>query len=209
VDAVLEIGFDRATTSAVAERLGVDQSTLYRHIASREDMLDAAVDVAASRAVWPEPGDDWAQYLRECARAVWTMLSSAPGLAQRLRGTTTAPESLAAQAYRVVEYVHRRLGISVREAALIVDTIGDMTVDSYLTVASLDRRMGGERTLRDVALSAIETAGPSAQDSALAAEYLDALRDAMGSPGAPSSWWLDKVELVIDGVRHRLEHGDA
>ena len=35
--------------------------------------------------------------------------------------------------------------------------------------------------------------------------YLDAMRYAMGEQGAPSSWWLDKVDLVIDGVRLRWE----
>jgi AcrR family transcriptional regulator len=208
--AALEIGLDRATTSAVAARLGVDQSTLYRHVASRDDMLDAAVDIAASRAVWPDPGEDWAEYLRECARTLWEMFSSVPGLAQRLRGATSAPESLAAQAYRAVSYLHRRLGISVREAALIVDTIGDMTADSYLTVAALDGRVDGVHTLRDIALTAMDAAGPSPeQEGALRSEYIQALREAMGSPGMPSSWWLDKVELVIDGVRHRIEHGGA
>lgn len=205
---MLELGLDRATTSAVAHRLGVDQSTLYRYIANREEMLDAAVEVAVDRAVWPEPGDDWAQYLRECAHTMWTMFSSTPGLAQRLRGAMSAPESLASQAYRVVEYLHRRLGIPVREAALVVDTIGDMTADSYLTVAALDRRVDGERTLRERTLAAIEAAGPVTGRGAVASEYVDALRDAMGEPGVPSTWWIEKVDLVIDGVRRRIEDRD-
>jgi len=205
---VLEIGLDRATTSAVAERLGVDQSTLYRHIASREDMLDSAVGVAAARTAWPEPGDDWAQYLRDCAHAMWTMFSSTPGLAERLRGMASPPELLAAHVYDAVAYLHRRLEIPVREAALIVDTVGDLTTDSYLTVASLDRPTDGERTFRDLAIAAMEAADPAAYGGAVASEYVVVFRDALGGPGAPSTWWMDKVELVIDGVRHRIARRD-
>ncbi|WP_336632675.1 MULTISPECIES: TetR/AcrR family transcriptional regulator [unclassified Microbacterium] len=204
LDAVLEIGLDRATTSAVAERLGVDQSTLYRHISSREEMLDAAVGVAASRAVWPDPGEDWAQYLRDCAQAMWTMFASTPGLAQRVRGMTSMPEAFVLQAYRVVEHLTVALGFSLREAALIVDTIGDMTADSYLTIELLDRPVDDGRTFRQLAIDTMTDAGGAAPDAAMAHEYLEVLREAMGGQGSPSAWWTDKVELVIDGVRQRL-----
>ncbi|WP_449408987.1 TetR/AcrR family transcriptional regulator [Microbacterium maritypicum] len=208
LDAVLEIGLDRATTSAVAERLGVDQSTLYRHISSREEMLDAAVGVAAARAVWPDPGEDWAQYLRDCAQAMWTMFVSTPGLAQRVRGMTSMPEAFVFQAYRIVEHLTVALGFSFREAALIVDTIGDMTADSYLTIELLDREVDGERTFRELAIETMEDAGDAVPDEGMAQEYLEVMRDAMGEQGNPSSWWRDKVELVIDGVRLRLERRD-
>ncbi|MFF7293556.1 TetR/AcrR family transcriptional regulator [Microbacterium sp. NPDC008134] len=208
LDAVLEIGLDRATTSAIAERLGVDQSTLYRHIAGREDMLDAAVGVAAARAVWPEPGDDWAQYLRDCAHAMWDMFAATPGLAQRVRGMTSMPDAFVFQAYRIVEYLTVRLGFTFREAALIVDTIGDMTADSYLTIELLDREVDGDRTFRDLAITTMEDAGGAVPDQRMAEEYLAVMRDAMGQQGEPSSWWTDKVELVIDGVRLRLERRD-
>lgn len=204
---MLEIGLDRATTSAVAERLGVDQSTLYRHVSSREDMLDGAVAVAAARAVWPDPGDDWAQYLRDCAQAMWTMFAATPGLAQRVRAMTSMPDAFVVQAYRIVEHLTAHLGFSFREAALIVDTIGDMTADSYLTIELLDREAGEGRTYRDRAIATMTDAGAAVPDAGMATEYLEVMRDAMGEIGRPSSWWRDKVELVIDGVRLRLERG--
>ena len=205
LDAVLEIGLDVATTTAVAARLGVDQSTLYRHIGGVEDMLDGAAAVAITRGDWPEPGDDWAEYLRDCAQAMWAMFRANPGLAQRLRSMSTVPPELVAQSYVVVRHLRERIGFDLREAALIVDTIGDMTADSYLTLEALHRPTGDGDRYSERVLRRMAEAGEVLGDPIVSREYLEAMRYAMGEPGAPSSWWLDKVDLVIDGVRHRLD----
>lgn len=205
LDAVLAIGLDRATTSAVAERLGVDQSTLYRHIANREEMLDAAVEVAAARVSWPEPGEDWEEYLRDCAQAMWAVFSTTPGIVQRLRSMTSMPEAFVVHGHAAVGYLARRLSLSLREAVLIIDTIGDMTADSYATIELLDRQVLQGRTGRDLALERMERAGVIASDPITTDDYLDVLRGAMGEPGVPSTWWMDKVDLVIDGVKQRIE----
>lgn len=205
LDAVLEIGLDTATTTSVAARLGVDQSTLYRHISSVEDMLDGAAAVAITRGDWPEPDDDWAEYLRACAKAMWAMFRANPGLAQRLRQMSTVPAELVAQSYVVVRYVTVHLGLTLREAALIVDTIGDMTADSYLTVEALHRPTEGGGSYSEQVLTRMAEASEVLGDPVVSGEYLEAMRYAMGEPGEPSSWWLDKVDLVIDGVQHRLD----
>lgn len=202
---MLEIGLDDATTTAVAARLGVDQSTLYRHIGSVDDMLDGAASVAIARGDWPEPGDDWAEFLRACAQTMWALFRANPGLAQRLRRMSTVPPELVTQSYVVVEYLIARLGFELREAALIVDTIGDMTADSYLTVEALHRPTEGGGSYSEQVLARMADAGQVLGDPVVSGEYLEAMRYAMGEPGEPSSWWLDKVDLVIDGVRHRLD----
>lgn len=205
LDAVLQIGLDRATATSVAAHLGVDQSTLYRHIGGVDDMLDGAAAVAITRGDWPEPDDDWAEYLRACARAMWAMFRANPGLAQRLRLMSTVPAELVTQSYLVVEYLTARLGFELREAALIVDTIGDMTADSYLTIEALHRPTAEGGSYSERVLERMAAAGEVLGGPVVSGEYLDAMRYAMGEPGAPSSWWLDKVDLVIDGVRHRLD----
>jgi len=136
---------------------------------------------------------------------MWAMFSATPGLAQRLRSMRTVPEEMAAQSFRVVDHLITHLGFGFREAALIVDTIGDLTADSYLTVESLDRVVDGGGSYRDAVLETMAAARGAVPDAGAADAYLDAMRYAMGEQGAPSSWWLDKVDLVIDGVRLRLE----
>ena len=206
-DAVLRVGFDQATTSAVAALLGIEQSTLYGHVASREDMLDGATGRALSRIAWPEPGEDWAAYLRDCAEAMWALFAANPGLARRLRAMNTVPDAVVVQSCRVVAYLTVRLGIDVREAALIVDAIADLTVDSYLTVEALDDAADDGRRRRDQVWDAMVAAGEVAADPGIIAEYLEVMRVAMGEPGAPSDWWRHKIDLVIDGVRLRVAGG--
>lgn len=109
------------------------------------------------------------------------------------------------QSYVVVRYLTERLGFGLREAALIVDTIGDMTADSYLTIEALHRPTGDGGSYSERVLNRMAEAGEVLGDPVVSGEYLEAMRYAMGEPGAPSSWWLDKVDLVIDGVRHRLD----
>ncbi len=166
-------------------------------------MLDAAVAVAVGRTIWPDPEGNWADYLRACAKAMWGMFEASPGLAQRLRSMTTIPEELVMQSYRIVDQL-TQLGFSLKDAALIVDTIGDMTADSYLTVELLDRVVGGGGSYRDRAIETMAHAGGIVPNQKTAAEYLGVMRYAMGERGKPSAWWMDKVDLVIDGVAYRL-----
>ena len=50
-EAALAIGLDKVTLAAIGKRLGVDHSSLYRHVSGRDDILLAAADrVIAGRA---------------------------------------------------------------------------------------------------------------------------------------------------------------
>lgn len=206
VDAVLEIGLDKTTTSAVAARLGVDQSTLYGHIANREDMLDAAADAAIGRSAWPEPATvSWREYLLACADALWELFRDTPGLAAHLRAMTSVPAALTLRATATIRQL-LDFGFDLPLAALAVDTVGDIIADSYLI---------GE-TLHNAPGAAVETSGSRAQleasiDAAaelageIGAGYAAIIRDAIGSPDNPSTWWREKVLLVLDGVGARLD----
>ena len=53
---------------ALAEELGIDAMTVYRHVQSREDLLDGIVAAAlAELEVEPSSQGDWQQHLREYA----------------------------------------------------------------------------------------------------------------------------------------------
>lgn len=65
--AAVEVGFDRLTTTRVAEHLGVRHQSLYTHVADRTDIGRAALECVVIDQGWPEPIDDWAAYLA----AVW------------------------------------------------------------------------------------------------------------------------------------------
>ena len=57
-EAALDIGLGNATMVAIAERLGVDHSSLYRHVKGRDDILSAAIDAAVGRVDWTPVAQD-------------------------------------------------------------------------------------------------------------------------------------------------------
>lgn len=213
IDAVLDLGFDAATTSTVAERLGVDQSTLYGHVRNRADMLDAAAQEAIGRIEMPRPDGDWRTYTRSCADAIWELYQGVPGLSRYLRTTMSTPPAMIVHAVTMMQNLIDLTGCTEYFAALVIDTVGDMVTDSHLMITALDAPVAdipGTPTGRERAAAIVESGASKAPKASAASEAADRFArimfDAMGSPGAPSTWWRDKIELVLDGVAHRLEN---
>lgn len=210
VDAVLELGLDRATTVAVADQLGVDQSTLYGHIRDRNDMLDAAADAAIARTAWPAPAAHWRVHLLAFAQTMWEMFERNPGLAVHLRSMSSIPPALAGASVELGRYLMQAMDCDLRFAALVIDTLGDMIADSSIIAASLDapaphaQEPTSGREQLAAAVSAI-----AAGAGEFAAAYAEVIREAAGEPGRPSLWWCEKVELVLDGIEHRLAQADG
>ena len=208
--AVLELGFGAATTAAVAERLGVDQSTLYGYFPHRAAMLAAAAELAVQHVEWPAPGDDWRGYLTACTERMWQVMEHNRGLATYIRSVEWVPTGLGALAGEVASDLTVRLGMPVREAAIIVDTLGDLVLDSYLT---LERLQATAQHAESVLAATAEPGPPptvadgvrrqldaAEAGSAAPLGYFDAVRTALDDS---TTWWREKVALVLDGVEHR------
>ena len=203
IDAVLDLGLDGVTTSAVAARLGVDQSTLYGHVKNREDMLDAAADAAIGRSSWPQPGaGTWREHLLACADALWELFSTTPGLAVHLRTMTSVPPALTVRAAATIRHLIG-YGFEMPLAALAVDTIGDIVADSYLIGESLHADPpAGAPSVRKRVEASLDDAAELVGD--IGAAYAAIVKDAIGTPDRPSTWWREKVLLVLDGIGARM-----
>lgn len=208
IDAVLELGFEPGTVTGIAAHLGVDPSTLYRHIESRSDMLDAAAGAAIDRASWPavpDTADEWRPFLEEYATQIWRLFSDRPGLAIHLRTAQTVPPQLVRHTLLVVAYLHDRVGLTVDEAAVVVDTVGDLTIDAFLIADRLDRETRETHGLvGHYAELAAALAEGDPRLAALAPEYLRIITDAVTGAGGRDRWWRRKLGYVLDGVAHGL-----
>jgi AcrR family transcriptional regulator len=103
-EAALEVGLSTLTLTSLAQRLGVDHSTLYRHVASRDDIVLLACDTAIARMGWPVVPDvpdavltsaddaSWRTYLEQAVERVWDMYDRHPGLATAIHHLETAPD---------------------------------------------------------------------------------------------------------------------
>ena len=63
-----EHGVDGLTMRRLAQRLAVTSTALYWHVATKDDVLDLAVDQIFGEVLLPEAGDDWRADVRGLAR---------------------------------------------------------------------------------------------------------------------------------------------
>jgi AcrR family transcriptional regulator len=65
-----ESGIDSVTMQAVSRRLGVTPMALYRHVESKEDLLDGVVERLLDELPAPDPSLDWTERLTVMGDAV-------------------------------------------------------------------------------------------------------------------------------------------
>ncbi|MFH0245579.1 TetR/AcrR family transcriptional regulator [Streptomyces sp. HK10] len=202
VRAALDVGFSRLTMPAVAERLGVSHSTLYRYFPSRDALAAATVDHAVHRVEWPEPGDDWSAFLAATGWAHWRLYAAHPGLAQEVTGLRLTGRALVHRGNRI-GLALLEFGFAAADAVLIVDMLGELVTQAFLAVPPA---VGGDGT-RDTSAGAAqrrrrELLGPWME------EYDPRLRGALAAAvaGPPKAWFERKLDLFLDGAaarRHR------
>jgi AcrR family transcriptional regulator len=70
-----EGGLEAITMRKLAEELGVAPMALYRHVANKDDLIDAMVDVVFGEVALPSSGQDWRVGMRERAISLRDVLS--------------------------------------------------------------------------------------------------------------------------------------
>jgi AcrR family transcriptional regulator len=96
-------GVEALTMRRLGDELGFEAMSLYRHVASKNDLLDGMLELVL--AEWQPPGDgEWRAAIRTSARSVHDALRRHPWAAQLLiTGSHVPPARL--------EYMDRLLGV--------------------------------------------------------------------------------------------------
>ncbi|CAQ01930.1 TetR/AcrR family transcriptional regulator [Clavibacter sepedonicus] len=185
-EAALEVGLSTLTLTSLAHRLGVDHSTLYRHVANHDDIVLLACDTAIARMEWPEVPDSpaavltapddtsWRTYLEQAVESVWDMYDRHPGLASAIRHLDTAPDQAVLRFTGSIRDLSR-MGFAEADAVLVLDLVLDIAVESYV---------GWERVLA--------AGGAAADPPASSAPLADALLPAARGRGL--------LSLAADGI---------
>jgi AcrR family transcriptional regulator len=188
---------------SVAQHLGVDHSSLYRHLHGRDALVLAAVEAAIDDLDWrPDEDMDWRPFLEALALAVWRLFRTHPGLAEALRALEILPPS----GLRIFAEAVARLedrGFARDTAILVLDSIMDMTLDSAVGWRRLSRSTPGERSLAErvgADWSALAEATPAV------GAQLEAIARVLS--GDPEGWWRRKLALLLDGAEAGLARGD-
>ncbi len=192
-EAALEVGLSTLTLTSLAQRLGVDHSTLYRHVASRDDIVLLACDTAIARMDWPtvpelpagqlEATDDtsWRTYLEQAVARIWDMYDRHPGLASAIHHLDTAPDQVVLRFTAAIRDL-TRMGFAEAEAVLVLDTVLDIGVESYVGWERVLAAGGGAADRPASSSPIVDATLPAAMGRGLLALAADA--DAAGTPHA-------------------------
>ena len=82
INAAVELGIDRFTLGAVAAKLGIATSAMYRLFDSRDALVDACLAQAAAEIgmIMLDGGLPWPELLRNWAETTWNICEKYPGL---------------------------------------------------------------------------------------------------------------------------------
>lgn len=195
--AALAEGLQNLSMPTVARRLGVSHSTLYRYVHDRDDLVLAALDLAAREYAWPAADLAWRPLLMAFADSLWVFLEQRPGIAEVIQGAPGMPpvvmEFMAGYRDRL-----REEGLTEHDAVVALDFIGDLTIATEIAMRGLNRlytTQRGQRSLRELYEESWATL---TNDPSLTPET------ALHGRG----WLDDKLAILLDGLSSRL-HGST
>jgi len=205
--AALEIGLDAVTIKAVAAHLGLDHSSLYRHVRSRDEIVAAAADLAVAELDWrsPDPatGGDWQAMLERLSDALWALYERHPGLASAFREMEVIPPAGIRSFAEAVAYL-QSCGFRLEDAVLAVDTLVDALTDCFTGWQRFTRSGPDGRSLADAMAGHWQEAALSDADHA---EQINAMVAIMR--GSPHDWWRKRRRLILAGIGSLKEQGNA
>lgn len=117
-----EVGIDALTTRRLAERLNVQPGALYRHFASKRELLDAMVERIAASSPTAATKGTWSAQLRSGAHALRDgMLAHRDGA--RLMATFANPGPAAAAHWQQQLKMLQDGGLTAHAANVALDTL--------------------------------------------------------------------------------------
>ncbi|HEY1133504.1 MAG TPA: hypothetical protein VGE77_02930 [Nocardioides sp.] len=203
--AVVDLGFGgEVSPAAVAAHLGVHPSSVYRNVGGTDALVDAALTLLVREAPWPRTADverdpalgrraasdgPWRRLLRGTAHAAYELMTAHPGLTLAAAHHAFVNAALL-ERFGVVVGDLEGLGWDVRDAAVTVDFVLDLTYDTVRDREQLATR-------------------PSAASRQTWSELLDprlaeVFADAAGA-GA-TAWFDQKLDLALAGIAGVLGH---
>ncbi len=127
-EAVVAVGFDRATLVAVAEHLGVNHATLYGHVANRDDMVRSGAELLVERTPWPRLDDDWRTTMAAEAHHLWGLYRRHPGLALAVGRGPEPPRPMTERYAEVARHLVT-LGFGADAALATLELVAHLTAD--------------------------------------------------------------------------------
>ncbi|GAA1386803.1 hypothetical protein GCM10009613_21370 [Pseudonocardia kongjuensis] len=192
VEAAVEVGVDRLSVVAVAERLGVAPGTLYRYVDGLEEIAAAAVELVFARTPLPPSDRGWRAFLEDEAALAFDLLMRYSGL---IRDFDADLGTVSGRRMRQIVAVLREAGFDPGAAVRVADAALDIVADGTVQARFVRGPQGGPGDISEPAAAYLDSL-----DEPVRSEVLAIMLD-------PRAHVLDKVALVLDGVEHRRAGG--
>ena len=127
-------GIESVSMRRLGQELGVEAMSLYRHVASKEDLLDGMVDAVFREIELPSEGPDWRTAMRERAISVRAALTRHPWATPLMQSRST-PGPATLQHHDAVIGALRSAGFPI---ALVAHAFS--ALDSYIYGFALQQR---------------------------------------------------------------------
>lgn len=193
-----EHGPDALTMRAVAKRLGAGAMSLYRHVSSREELLDLVVTEMAAEVTLSPPTGEWRTDLTALAREVRAGLLRRPHLTVLL----TSRSGRGAAELPLLEHtigILRAAGLPARDAVLANHAVGNLIAGAALWEAvGLSGTVGPEREERRADAQRVITELPAGQYPSLEWAGTEITAASLNER------FEFALSLLLDGIEHRL-----
>ena len=167
-----EAGVESLTMRSLGQRLGVEAMSLYNHVANKDDVLDAIVDMAVAEIVPPVATGDWRAAIRSSALsandvlyrhswacALWLQRYPGPARIRYMEGLLAClersklPHEIAHHAYHVIDtYI---VGFTAQQHTFVIgddelaaaagDFLGQLSADDNPhVIAHVHQHLSGE-----------------------------------------------------------------
>lgn len=130
-----EDGAEALTMRRVAAKLGVDPMALYRHVKSKDALLDGVVEMLWRHVPQPRRGDDWTEALRSFAHGLRAVVNAHPGAAPLLLTRPVFPRP-ALEATDILLNNIRDAGFDELRAAQILRSVTSTALGDALAALS-------------------------------------------------------------------------
>jgi AcrR family transcriptional regulator len=128
--AAYEIGLERVTMKAVADRLGVSVPGLYHHVQGRDDLMRLGAEYSAARLHVPVDRDQhWAAWLLEWARYSYDAFVAQPALLSQFLNGSLGVDLMVTHVNAVIGVLSRH-GFSPNEAVDAYEIVSDCALGS-------------------------------------------------------------------------------
>jgi AcrR family transcriptional regulator len=193
-----EVGLEAMTMKRVAERLGAGAMSLYRHVADKDELIEAMVEQVTDDYVYPDrSGIGWRAAMHVLARQDWAAFLAHPWL---LTATATVTPPFGAASLTAMEWALSALDeleLPPHAAARAIMTINNYVQGSARVILG-DKQAGAgddpgrtwQQRLSDVDLDAFPRL------SRLISHPL---------PAGERDWFSEGLDVILDGIQARSQ----